>query len=762
MADSDIRRERSKFRKLVWDITDPSGAAAGEVLTADGLGGASYQPSGGGGGTPGGADTNIQYNDGGAFGGDGGFTFDDSNRVVTLDGSQARIVIDETDGGGDSRLQLTSTTTADGGAAVLFDSTTGRLALQQTDDFGNLEDLWINMQRNGGVSIYHNNSPIISTFTNGISVRAGPSANTGIFMQDTGGATDAAIIVDNGGPLIIDNRQNLQRIDLQGRDSLSATVDFIVMTPEADVALFHDDVEVARTLAAASGGFEVNNTLTGAGFERVLTASDLPSGGSIVNGTVNNQAARWDDANSQWEASAYVAFGESRDKSLLIGIPVAEGFVKWVGDITTQNDERAYIGFPGTTLEMEWKNLTNASRVTIRGTDGITERTFLNASPNADTLLRGTTGLRLESLSGVIEMEPGGNGYFTFNNAGILDLLGNGTQSGILRFTEGVSEFSSVAGQAQLWVRDDDPNRLIFTDDDDTQNVLAYVSELGVSVPSGSFTGALLYWDGAAWVDTNNDLTYSASANTPRLTVNAGFPLEIDAAFTKFDAFIQINPGNFGNFGTSLGYIGNGFQIATVAGNPPNTENIILLPNNGNDDVLVNQSTTGGNERVLTTSDFNGVSPSKIGGVANSADSATSDIALSDDVDLNGFVLEQGKTYRFEGMVFFQTNGDGGARWDFQLSGAGGLVFAQYSWQAMATDGPRVDEPAEDVTGMLVTSAITITAGERIGVLMRGTVQVNNAGDATLDFRFAQLTSDASALNREIGSYIVFEELQTL
>jgi hypothetical protein len=32
---------------------------------------------------------------------------------------------------------------------------------------------------------------------------------------------------------------------------------------------------VARTLTAAAGGFQVNNTLTGAGFERVLTATDL-------------------------------------------------------------------------------------------------------------------------------------------------------------------------------------------------------------------------------------------------------------------------------------------------------------------------------------------------------------------------------------------------------------------------------------------------------------------------------------------------------
>lgn len=50
MALSDIRREVAKWRSLVWGILDPENAASGEVLTADGSGGASYQPGGGGSG----------------------------------------------------------------------------------------------------------------------------------------------------------------------------------------------------------------------------------------------------------------------------------------------------------------------------------------------------------------------------------------------------------------------------------------------------------------------------------------------------------------------------------------------------------------------------------------------------------------------------------------------------------------------------------------------------------------------------------------
>ena len=64
-----------------------SGAATdGYVLTADGAGGAAWEAASGGGGTPGGSDTQVQFNDGGAFGGDSGFTFDKTNNTLGLGG----------------------------------------------------------------------------------------------------------------------------------------------------------------------------------------------------------------------------------------------------------------------------------------------------------------------------------------------------------------------------------------------------------------------------------------------------------------------------------------------------------------------------------------------------------------------------------------------------------------------------------------------------------------------------------------------------
>lgn len=61
-------------------------------------------------------------------------------------------------------------------------------------------------------------------------------------------------------------------------DGSAAADNFIVCTLGDDVALFDNDVEVARTLPITSGGFQINNTLTGGGFERALTLSDLGDG----------------------------------------------------------------------------------------------------------------------------------------------------------------------------------------------------------------------------------------------------------------------------------------------------------------------------------------------------------------------------------------------------------------------------------------------------------------------------------------------------
>ena len=111
-----------------------SGAATdGYVLTADGAGGAAWEAASGGGGTPGGSDTQVQFNDGGAFGGDSGFTFDKTNNTLGLGGgtitaSDPIIDMAQTWNNGAvtfTALKVNVTNTASASASLLMDLQVG-------------------------------------------------------------------------------------------------------------------------------------------------------------------------------------------------------------------------------------------------------------------------------------------------------------------------------------------------------------------------------------------------------------------------------------------------------------------------------------------------------------------------------------------------------------------------------------------------------------------------------------------------------------
>lgn len=109
-------------------------------------------------------------------------------------------------------------------------------------------------------------------------------AGVSITAEDAGGneRTGFSFDPDSTTTIVADN--NMTLFTLVNRAA-------IVMTGGSDVALHHNLDETARTLPVATGGFEVDNQLTGGGFERVLTLSDIANPGSpqtlAVLGTAN-------------------------------------------------------------------------------------------------------------------------------------------------------------------------------------------------------------------------------------------------------------------------------------------------------------------------------------------------------------------------------------------------------------------------------------------------------------------------------------------
>lgn len=85
--------------------------------------------------------------------------------------------------------------------------------------------------------------------------------------------------------------------DVGIRAESSAGVLRTILQGSADsyVAFYESGVMVARSAAAASGGFQINNTLTGAGFERALTTGDFTNAThttpTITAPTINTSVA---------------------------------------------------------------------------------------------------------------------------------------------------------------------------------------------------------------------------------------------------------------------------------------------------------------------------------------------------------------------------------------------------------------------------------------------------------------------------------------
>jgi len=137
-------------------------AAAGKYLDADGTW--TVPAGGGGGGTPGGSDTYVQYNDGSAFGGDAGFTFNETNKAVTLGGATVTAsapVLDLSQTWNDSGvtftgLKLNVTNTASAAASALLD-----LQVGGTSVFGIRRDGALRISGNTSCLLYRSSPNVI-------------------------------------------------------------------------------------------------------------------------------------------------------------------------------------------------------------------------------------------------------------------------------------------------------------------------------------------------------------------------------------------------------------------------------------------------------------------------------------------------------------------------------------------------------------------------------------------------------------------------
>lgn len=527
----------------------------------------------GGGGTPGGADTFVQFNQAGAFGGDTNLRWTGS--VLQVRSALSSTWDDSANGGNLGRIRVNDA------AGFAIETTTGRdiyfarnlvptfyilnsgtvavrsagstdaenrqLELQHQDgtqrgSFGheggidlivrnNIEDgefqvfnenafvagqtlLMAGNSENGMRFFAYDNEQVLQCIDFGIEVRgnsdedgdptvANEDQNAIIQFANFSGAFIGSLGWEVTPDMIWRNQQRGGGFDTLMIDSSGLIRSMIDSDPDGITRIYNpaSNEDVMNTTTAAAGGLLVDNQATGAGLERVLTTSDAGGGGTPGGA----------DTNIQFNNAG--AFGGSAD--------------------FTWDDQRVTINAAGAgvTGALVFNTIDPAGAVIVMGGSGSAStnwdifRSIDNGGTNFwrmvddHSLSAGNHELRIEhstlSLAHFTAV-AGGDGYLFGETAArsisVVDVDTNPTDIRVgdqvtFRFDEKAAAGTPVANFGELWVRNDTPNVLIFTDDAGTDFVL----NAGAAITGTPVDNQIAVFDSASSIEGDADFTWDGT-----------------------------------------------------------------------------------------------------------------------------------------------------------------------------------------------------------------------------------------------------------
>jgi hypothetical protein len=253
------------------------------------------------------------------------------------------------DGNVDAEVRLLEFAHSDGTPRALIGQPTASVTLRIA-----------NLMAGGGIDLVSGSASAINLSPAGtLRAVAGLSAQFDIFAD---GNTDTELEViqlkDSSGnikgswgwtnteaKMHLSNTINGQPIELRADAFGGAPRTLFLGDPDDDVKLFDAGVEVLRTLPAASGGAEANNTATGAGFERVLTTSDL-GGGAALNTHTGITTITGLISGKTYLVTPYgVTTNRGNDLATLLGVIVRNGTTVGAGTLLAQTGSNININW---------------------------------------------------------------------------------------------------------------------------------------------------------------------------------------------------------------------------------------------------------------------------------------------------------------------------------------------------------------------------------------------------------------------------------
>lgn len=547
-------------------------------------------------GTPGGVDTQVQFNSSGNFAGSSNLVFDGTTltgAAMTITGLTTLGFVDTSANGivraGDAGSAFISggTSQVNGARATFFGGTHAgtpgnfTLGVDNDADFMEWDNTAGSLQINTGAGA---SKTATATFL--------PTQVTiGNFVFD---ADQSVGPTEDGYLLEYDDASGEIRLAVPPAGTGNVTISG---TPAAD------QIAVWATATAIEGDAQ----LTWDGLSAILTAND---GGGNQFQWQGDQLLLSNTSNIFFEALQ----GEWTFRDGSIADPTAGGSLDLVLRFESQDanafGELGYLDGGADVLEL--RNLAYGADAKIQVTDGTTMTSDFGLTVNSESW---QVNLNVNNSSDTI---------YDLDSSGAADL----TEANFNHYTPVNFEYdlimveradhavTIVPGVGHLWVRNDSPNVLVFTNDDGTD------IDLGAGVNPGTVTDATLRWSGSGWVE-ETDFQINVSGNIVQFGVQDDCTISNNIADTCLISFPPpaVNGTLRMAVGASNGHTitsGNNFTIT----DSQNGDTIFDYAKNGgidlyNNDVNVartatlgsggfevnNTVTGGGFERVLTTSD---------------------------------------------------------------------------------------------------------------------------------------------------------------
>ena len=459
--------------------TKISGGTNGYVLQTDGAGNISWvaQTGGGGNGSPGGSNTQIQYNDAGLFGGSTGFTFNKVSNAVAVPGNLSAVgaftaasanisgSVNASNITG-TNIRSTATTVALGLDAGQTGQQAGAVGVGVNSGFFNQGSNTVALGYNAGRDTQGANSIAIGEGA-GNSFQGGNSIAIGVNAGSNGQGTNSIAIGTNAAPNVQNNYTIV--LNASGSNLVTAQANSFYVKPirnaSAGNILQYDATSGEVTYSAFSAASISNGT----------SNVNIPAANSnitmSVNGTSNVVVVSNNSVNVQGNiiaanitANTGIFTGNGSGLTALTGANVTgivananyAAFANTVGSantaITVTGNAQPNITSVGTLTSLDVSGTANVANLRQYGSGNVILGTFAaaNSTPNANIIALGYSAASVNQGANSIAI-----GILAGNSTSGLDSIAIGREAGSI----GSEDFSIAIGY-QAGANNNSPNAI--------------------------------------------------------------------------------------------------------------------------------------------------------------------------------------------------------------------------------------------------------------------------------------------------------------